>query len=48
MARTRRSSVGVVGPARELGASPATVSRAPNGDPAVRRDVAERVRAAAW
>lgn len=45
MARTRRSSVGIVDLARELGVSTATVSRALNGSPAVRPDVAERVRA---
>jgi len=45
MARTRRSAVGIVDLARELGVSTATVSRALNGSPAVRPDVAERVRA---
>ncbi len=43
--RGRRSSVGVVEMARDLGVSTATVSRALNGSPAVRRDVADRVRA---
>src|SRR5262245_39499251 len=42
--RTRRTSVGVVDLARELGLSTATVSRALNGSAAVRPEVAERVR----
>jgi LacI family transcriptional regulator len=44
-ARSRRSTVGVVDLARELGVSTATVSRALNGSPAVRPEVAERIRA---
>jgi LacI family transcriptional regulator len=43
--RTRRTAVGVVDLARELGISTATVSRALNDSPAVRPEVAERVRA---
>jgi LacI family transcriptional regulator len=44
MARTRRAPVGVVDLARELGVSTATVSRALNGSPAVRPELAERIR----
>jgi LacI family transcriptional regulator len=43
--RGRRKAVGVVEMARDLGVSTATVSRALNGDPAVRRELAERIRA---
>jgi LacI family transcriptional regulator len=43
-ARTRRSPVGVVDLARELGVSTATVSRALNGSPLVRAELADRVR----
>jgi LacI family transcriptional regulator len=43
--RERRSSVGVVDLARELGVSTATVSRALNGSSAVRPDLADRIRA---
>jgi LacI family transcriptional regulator len=43
-ARTRRADIGVVDLARELGISTATVSRALNGSPAVRPELAERVR----
>jgi LacI family transcriptional regulator len=42
--RSRRAGIGVVDLARELGLSTATVSRALNGSPAVRPEVAERVR----
>ena len=42
--RTRRSTVGVVDLARELGVSTATVSRALNGSAAVRPELAERIR----
>lgn len=41
----RAASVGVVDLARELGVSTATVSRALNGNPAVRAELAERIRA---
>jgi LacI family transcriptional regulator len=44
MVRSRRSSVGVVDLARELGISTATVSRALNGSPLVRPELAERIR----
>lgn len=43
--RERRSAVGVVEMARDLGVSTATVSRALNGDPVVRRELADRIRA---
>ena len=43
--RGRRKSVGVVEMARDLGVSTATVSRALNGSPAVRRELADRIRA---
>jgi LacI family transcriptional regulator len=43
--RGRRSTVGVVEMARDLGVSTATVSRALNGSPAVRRELADRIRA---
>jgi LacI family transcriptional regulator len=43
--RERRNTVGVVDLARELGISTATVSRALNGSPAVRPDLADRIRA---
>jgi LacI family transcriptional regulator len=42
--RTRRTAVGVVDLARELGVSTATVSRALNGSSSVRPEVAERIR----
>jgi LacI family transcriptional regulator len=42
--RTRPSGVGVVDLASELGISTATVSRALNGSPAVRPELAERIR----
>jgi LacI family transcriptional regulator len=43
--RRRRKPVGVVEMARDLGVSTATISRALNGSPAVRRDLADRIRA---
>ena len=43
--RGRRKSVGVVEMARDLGISTATVSRALNGSPSVRRELADRIRA---
>ncbi len=43
--RGRRKSVGVVEMARDLGVSTATVSRALNGSPSVRRELADRIRA---
>jgi LacI family transcriptional regulator len=43
--RGRRKSVGVVEMAHDLGVSTATVSRALNGSPAVRRELADRIRA---
>ena len=43
--RGRHKSVGVVEMARDLGVSTATVSRALNGSPAVRRELADRIRA---
>jgi len=43
--RERRTSVGVVEIARDLGVSTATVSRALNGSPAVRPELADRIRA---
>jgi len=43
--RGRRKSVGVVEMARDLGVSSATVSRALNGSPSVRRELADRIRA---
>jgi LacI family transcriptional regulator len=43
--RSRRAPVGVVDLARDLGVSTATVSRALNGSPAVRPELAERIRA---
>lgn len=42
--RTRRSGVGIVDLARELGVSTATVSRALNGSNAVRAELADRIR----
>jgi LacI family transcriptional regulator len=39
--RGRRKSVGVVEMARDLGVSTATASRALNGSPSVRRELAE-------
>ena len=42
--RGRRKSVGVVEMARDLGVSTATVSRALNGSPSVRRELADRIR----
>ena len=42
--RGRRKSVGVVEMAQDLGVSTATVSRALNGSPAVRRELADRIR----
>ncbi|MBO0848144.1 MAG: LacI family DNA-binding transcriptional regulator [Pseudonocardia sp.] len=44
MPRTRRSGIGIVDLARELGVSTATVSRALNGSNAVRTELAERIR----
>ncbi len=41
--RGRRTSVGVVEMARDLGVSTATVSRALNGSPSVRRELANRL-----
>jgi DNA-binding LacI/PurR family transcriptional regulator len=43
--RGRRKSVGVVEMARDLGVSTATVSRALNGSPSVRGELADRIRA---
>ena len=43
--RGRRKSVGVVEMAQDLGVSTATVSRALNGSPSVRRELADRIRA---
>lgn len=43
--RKRRDSFGVVDLARELGVSTATVSRALNGSPSVRPELADRIRA---
>ena len=43
--RGRRKSVGVVEMAHDLGVSTATVSRALNGSPSVRRELADRIRA---
>lgn len=43
--RGRRKSIGVVEMARDLGVSTATVSRALNGSPSVRRELADRIRA---
>jgi len=43
--RGRRKSVGVVEMARDLGVSTATISRALNGSPSVRRELADRIRA---
>jgi LacI family transcriptional regulator len=43
--RGRRKSVGVVEIARDLGISTATVSRALNGSPSVRGELADRIRA---
>jgi DNA-binding LacI/PurR family transcriptional regulator len=43
--RGRRKSVGVVEMARDLGVSTATVSRALNGSPSVRRELADRIQA---
>jgi len=43
--RRRRRSVGVVEMARDLGVSTATISRALNGSPSVRRELADRIRA---
>ena len=43
--RGRRESVGVVEMARDLGVSTATISRALNGSPSVRRELADRIRA---
>jgi LacI family transcriptional regulator len=43
--RRRIKSVGVVEMARDLGVSTATVSRALNGSPSVRRELADRIRA---
>jgi len=43
--RGRRKSVGVVEMARDLGVSTATISRALNGSPAVRQELADRIRA---
>jgi LacI family transcriptional regulator len=43
--RGRRKSVGVVEMARDLGVSTATVSRALNGSPSVRRELADSIRA---
>jgi DNA-binding LacI/PurR family transcriptional regulator len=43
--RGRRKSVGVVEMAQDLGVSTATVSRALNGNPSVRRELAYRIRA---
>lgn len=42
--RSRRGDVGVIDLARELNVSTATVSRALNGSPTVRPDLAERIR----
>jgi LacI family transcriptional regulator len=42
--RGRRESVGVVEMARDLGVSTATISRALNGSPSVRRELADRIR----
>jgi LacI family transcriptional regulator len=42
--RTRRSGIGIVDLARELGVSTATVSRALNGSNAVRAELADRIR----
>ncbi len=43
--RGRRKSVGVVEMAQDLGVSTATISRALNGSPAVRQELADRIRA---
>jgi LacI family transcriptional regulator len=43
--RRRRKSVGVVEMAQDLGVSTATVSRALNGSPSVRRELADSIRA---
>ncbi|NMH96881.1 LacI family DNA-binding transcriptional regulator [Pseudonocardia acidicola] len=43
-ARARRAEVGVMDLARDLGVSTATISRALNGNPAVRPELAERIR----
>jgi len=43
--RGRRKSVGVVEMAHDLGVSTATISRALNGSPSVRRELADRIRA---
>ncbi len=43
--RRRRKSIGVVEMAHDLGVSTATVSRALNGSPSVRRELADRIRA---
>jgi len=43
--RGRRKSVGVVEMAQDLGVSTATVSRALNSNPSVRRELADRIRA---
>jgi LacI family transcriptional regulator len=42
--RGRRKSVGVVEMAQDLGVSTATISRALNGSPSVRRELADRIR----
>ena len=43
--RGRRKSVGVVEMARDLGVSTTTVSRALNGSPSVRGELADSIRA---
>jgi LacI family transcriptional regulator len=43
--RGRRKPVGVVETAQDLGVSTATISRALNGSPSVRRELADRIRA---
>jgi LacI family transcriptional regulator len=43
--RGRRKSIGVVEMARDLGVSTATISRALNGSPSVRGELADRIRA---
>ena len=43
--RGHRKPVGVVEMARDLGVSTTTISRALNGSPSVRRELADRIRA---